>query len=383
MDLETLNIGVIGTGFIGKQHIEAIRRIPGTNVCAIADRDEEMAKKTSELLCVPRYYTDYRKLIEDDSIDVIHNCTPSFMHLPISKEAILKGKHIYCEKPLALNTAQSYELLKVAEENNVATGVNFNYRHNAVVQEMREKVATGFLGKVLELCGEYLQDWLLYDTDFDWRLDPKMGGESRAVADIGSHCFDTAQFIMGQKIVSVYAHLMTMHPTRKRCEKSDGTFSSSRGRVIEEVAVSSEDAAFIIGKFEDGTSCLFNISQVCAGKKNGFNLTVSGSLKSLAWHQERCDMLEIGNRDEPNQILYADAKYLTGFAKSYAHLPAGHAAGWHDALTNGIRAYYESIWDGSYKNSSQHYVSFEGGHQIMKLVEACLESHKTGEWVNV
>lgn len=377
-----LRIGVIGTGFIGKQHIEAIRRIPGTEVAAIADNNEAMAKSVCDELCIPTYYLDYHDLMMDSSIDVIHNCTPSFLHYPISMEAMKNKKAVYCEKPLALNTKESKSMADFAQEHCIKTGVNFNYRHNAMVQEMHERIKMGLMGKILMVHGEYLQDWLLYDTDFDWRLDPKKGGDSRAVADIGSHCFDTAQWIMGENITSIYAHLMTMHPVRKRCEKREGTFSNEKGSVIEEVKVSSEDAAFIMGTFESGTPFLFNISQVCAGKKNGLSITVSGEKNSLEWHQEKPDQLWIGHRDQGNEILYADAKYLLDPVKKYSHLPAGHPPGWHDALTNAIAAFYESIWQQDDVRQPS-YVDFQKGNFIMQLVEASLESNRTNQWITL
>ena len=381
--MKKLRVGVIGTGFIGKQHIEAIRRIPGAEVLAIADANGEMAKSVAESMCVPAYFTDYHSMLNDDAIDVVHNCTPSAMHYGINKDIILAGKGVYCEKPFTLTTDESEELVKLAAEKKVAAGVNFNYRHNAMVQEMRERLCNGSVGRPLMVSGEYLQDWLLYDTDFDWRLDPKLGGESRAVADIGSHCFDTAQFVLGCDIKRVYAKLMTMHPVRKRCEKN-GTFSAGAGRVLEQVPVHSEDAAFIMAEFENGVPALFQVTQVCAGKKNGLALTVSASQAALEWAQERPDRLWIGRRDTPNEEVYADAKYLTGNAKAYASLPNGHPVGWHDALKNAIGAFYEAIREGSFaKPGSKRYTDFARGHQVMRLVDACLESSRTGDWVEV
>ncbi len=381
--MKILKVAVIGTGFIGKQHIEAIRRIPGTEVVAVVDSNEEMAKRTSEQFFIPKYYKDCKELLADIDVDVIHNCTPSAMHYPISKEAVENGKHVYCEKPFTLTCTESEELVTLAKEYKVAAGVNFNYRQNAMVQEMNQRVENGSIGNLLTVYGEYIQDWMLYDTDYDWRLDPKLGGESRAIADIGSHCFDTIQFVCGKKIVSVYANLTTVHPVRKKMEKEDGTFSASTGKVLEEMSIHSEDFAYIMVKFEDGMQGLFHVSQVAAGKKNAFKINVCGAGSSLEWNQERPDKLWIGHRDSGNEELYVGAQYMTGEAKRYATLPNGHPVGWADAMRNGIENFYESIQKDSYLENQQNYVTFEDAHYIMKIVEACLDSNKSQSWVDV
>ncbi len=369
-----LQIGVVGTGFIGKQHIEAIRRIPNLKVAAIVEKDEAAARLVSGQLGIEKWYTDYRALLEDDTIDAVHNCTPSFLHFPVNKEAILKGKHIYCEKPLTLDALEAEQLARLAEKNDVAAGVNFNYRHNAMVQQMQQIIRHGEAGRIFMVSGQYLQDWLLYDTDYDWRMDPEMGGRSRAVADIGSHCFDTAQFVTGKRIKSVYSNLFIAHPVRKRRTKPGE---------LEEVRMSSEDGAFVMGRFEDGTPFNFIFSQVSAGKKNALSLSVSGSEKLLEWHQEKPDILNIGNRNKPNELVYAAPEYLSDGIKAYGNLPAGHSVGWHDALTNAIKAFYNSIFDGSYKAQEQNYATFETGRRIMELVDACLDSSEKNRWVEL
>lgn len=372
-----IEIGVIGTGFIGRQHIEAIRRIPHLRVAAIVDADASRAKAVSEELGVEKWYADYHDLLNDRKIDAIHNCTPTAFHFTINKEALLKGKHVYCEKPLALSAEESEELCRLAAKSGMAAGVNFNYRHNAIVQEMRQRIRNGETGRTLMLTGQYLQDWLLYDTDFDWRLDSKMGGISRAVADVGSHLFDTAQFVLEKRIASVYAQLLTVHPVRKR------RIPNGPAGEYENVRVCSEDAAFILGRFEDGTLFNFTLSQVTAGMKNGLSLTVSGSSEALEWNQQRPDLLKIGHRDTPNEVLYADPKYFTDGAKRYASLPAGHALGWHDAFTNAIQSFYQSILSGAYREGQQNYATFETGHAIMRLIDACLTSNENRQWVDL
>lgn len=380
--MKKIKVAIIGTGFIGKQHIEAVRRIPGTEIVAIVDTNANMAKKVSEAFYIEKFYTDYKEMLKDEKIDIVHNCTPSAMHYEINKDIILSKKHVYCEKPLTLTAKESEELVALAKEHNVCAAANFNYRHNAMVREMYERVQNNQIGRVLSVHGEYLQDWLLFDTDYDWRMNPKLGGESRAIADIGSHCFDTIQYVLDKKIVSVYANLTTVHPVRKRM-KSNGTFIAGEGEVLDTHEINSEDEAYIIAKFEDGTKGMFHVSQICAGKKNHFELTVSGEIASLKWNQERCDKLEIGKRECGNEDLFVGPQYLQGEAVSYATLPNGHPVGWADAFRNAINSCYTSIRNNTYTNEKQPYATFDEAWYVMKIVEACLESNKEDKWISI
>lgn len=385
--MRQLRIGVIGAGFTGQQHIEAIRRIPGTEVKALSESNSDVAAKKSEQLGINKYYLDYRDMLRDPEIDIIHNCTPNNMHFTINKDIILSGKHVYSEKPLAVSTDESCKLLELAIEHGVAHGVNFNYRQNSMVQEMRERIVSSDNCRIFMVRGHYLQDWLLYETDYDWRMDPKIGGPSRAVADIGSHWFDAAQFVTGKKIASVFAHLITMHPERIRCRKTNETFSANRSQSCdpdsERIPITSEDAAFIIIKFDDGTPGGLAISQVSAGRKNDIRLAVDCNDYSLEWEQEDPDKLWVGRRDKPNELLYSSSEMLTGNAKRYATLPSGHSVSWHDALRNGINEFYKAIRNDSFRAENQHYATFREGHQIMQIMEACLESSKKNMWVDV
>ena len=378
--MEKLKVGIIGTGFIGKQHVEAIRRIAGTEIAAISDRDEAKVKSVAEQLDIPAYYTDYTEMLKDESIQIIHNCTPNIMHYSINKDIMNAGKHVYCEKPLTVTTSEAKELVELADKTGVAASVNYNYRHNAMVCEMRERISYNMIGKPLMVYGEYLQDWLLYDTDYDWRIDTAVGGASRAIADIGSHCFDTLQYVLGKRIIAVYAQLITAYTVRKKMIK-EGTFGEAGNKLLDEVPVNSEDAAFILVKFEDNTPGLVQISQVCAGKKNGLKVIINGSKAALEWEQENPDKLHIGHRDRGNEMIFADSKYLTGFAKQVATLPNGHAVAWSDSFRNGIGAFYHAVREGSYKEKYQIFTTFEDGLYIMELIEACLESDKKKNWI--
>lgn len=378
--MKLLRVGVIGAGFIGRQHIEAVRRIPGTEVVAIVDNNEENARATAEQMAVPTAYTDYRRMLEQEKPDIVHNCTPNGLHFSINRDIIQSGIHVFSEKPLTLTVAEAHTLCKLVKQHDVAAAVNFNYRNNVMVHEMRRRVQDGEIGRVLECHGNYLQDWLLYKTDYDWRMDPVIGGESRAVADIGSHIFDVAQYVTGKQITEVYAKLFTVYPKRIRTSDKQETFTLGEG---EEIPIHSEDAAYIMARFDDGTYGNFNVSQVCAGKKNGLEVTVSGSEAALEWHQERADHLWVGHRDKGNEDIFAAPQYVGEYARKYATLPNGHPVGWTDALRNGIAAFYDSIRGDNFNQNNQMYATFKDGCKIMEIVEACLESNRREAWVHV
>lgn len=376
--MKTLRVAVIGAGFIGKQHVEAIRRIPGTIVIALADINEKAGEDTAKRLKIPAFYRDYKEMIEKEKPDVVHNCTPSSLHYGVNKAVISKRIPVYCEKPLTLRAEEAKELTELAEKMQVVTGVNFNYRNNVMVHEMKELIRQGRIGDPIMIYAEYLQDWLLYETDYNWRMDPAVGGESRAVADIGSHCLDLAQYVLGKEIRAVYARLIRVYPFREKAVNTAETFRKAADTEYERISVQNEDAAYIMAEFEDGMQGLFYVTQVCAGAKNALKICVSGKKASLTWEQERPDHLLIGNRDKGNEDCYAGAPYLTDYGKAYMQLPEGHPAAWTDALTNGIDDFYRKICRADYQRVS---ADFKTGCKIMKIVEACLKSSREERWV--
>lgn len=380
--MKKIRAAVMGLGFIGLQHVEAIRRIPGTEVVAVIGRNRERIAGLAEKLDVPHYYTSLEEMLEEIEVDVIHNCTPTAAHYEINKKALENGIHVYSEKPLTMDAASAAELTELARKKHLATGTNFMFRNSAMVQEMQERVANGSIGRVLTVQGEYLQDWMLFDTDYDWRLEPSVGGASRAVADIGSHCMDAVQYICGSRISSLYCRMIIAHPVRKKVEKSS-TFSVDKGKVVGEINVVNEDAAFIMAELENGTQVIFHISQILAGKKNGLRVIIGGSKASLTWEQEQPDRLHIGNRDQGNEEIYVGEQYMTGHARRYATLPNGHPVAWSDTMKNGVENFYRTIREGSCGEERKEYATFADASYIMKLIEACLESDKTGKWVAI
>ena len=380
--MKRLQVGVIGIGFIGRQQLEAIQRIAYVDVVAIADRNVEAAKELADQYGIPACYRTGEELIADPNVEVVHNCTPNALHYELNKLAILSGKHIYSEKPLAIRGEHAAELVTLAREHDVANGVNFNYRQNIALLEMRERVRSGDTGRVFHVYGQYLQDWLASENNYDWRVDPEMGGPSRALADIGSHCFDSAQFVMGQRIKRVYARLIRAYETRI---KSDAQESFALGNSVgERVQVQNEDAGFVLAEFEDGTSGSFFISQVCNGKKNDQRIQISAQNYGMEWCQEDSDEIQIGNQYRGNEVVLTGTNgMISDYARGRASLPSGHSEGWAYPHKYAISSFYDSIRDGSYRQNNLVYTKFFDAGQIMKIVDACLLSHKEDRWVDI
>ncbi|KAA6333236.1 Glucose-6-phosphate 3-dehydrogenase [termite gut metagenome] len=370
--MESLRIGLIGLGLIGKQHAESIGRIPGIELVAITEFSKDVLEAQKKYLRV-NGYSDYKEMIDKERLDVIHNCTPNVMHYEINKYALEKGIHVYSEKPLAVTSEQGEELSRLAAGKGLANGVNFNYRSNAMVQDMKARIQKNDAGKCFLVHGHYLQDWLLYDTDFNWRVSSQEGGFSRALADIGSHWFDTAQVVLNDKVMTVCAKNFIAHPTRKR----------KVGKEITEYPVNTEDGGVILFETEGGVQGSVVISEVSGGYKNQLQISVDCEKYSMRWDQQQSDRLIIGSRENGETQLFAAPDAVDGSVSRYATLPSGHPMGWADAFTNGIREFYNSLFQKSYKSKSLSYSDFDNGTYIMKIVEACLKSNKSQKWEKV
>ncbi|PLT34479.1 Gfo/Idh/MocA family protein [Bacillus sp. V5-8f] len=383
--METIKVGIIGTGFIGPTHIEAIRRLGFVEVVGIAGSSRESAEKAASELNIPKAYGDYRELLNDCEINVIHNCTPNHLHFTINKEAILAGKHVLSEKPLAMDSKESAELVELAKKHNVVHAVNFNYRQHASIRNLRALVQNGEFGRVNLVHGSYLQDWLMYETDFNWRLDPKQGGNTRAIADIGSHWCDTVQFVTGKKIIEVFADFSTVLPVRKKPKTTVATFSQGNEQVeYEDVSIETEDYASVLVRFNDGTKGVFTVSQVSAGRKNRLSFELDGSKSSAFWNQEEPEKLWMGHRDKPNEVLLADPALFTPEARGSIHHPGGHNEGWPDALKNMMLNFYSFIREGKDPLKDQpDFATFEDGHVSMCINDAIFESNAHQKWVKV
>lgn len=383
--MKELKVGIIGTGFIGQCHADAIARIPGAKITALSDVSADAGKRICREKNIEHFYEDYRQMLACEELDVIHNCTPNHLHYRISREILLNKIPIYCEKPLANHSNDTLELCRLAKYYCIPTAVNFNYRHNANVREMHERFRADSsrgafgMGKPYLVRGCYLQDWMMYDTDFNWRCVPELGGPSRSIADIGSHWFDTVQYVTGRKIVRVFANLQTVIPTRKRLLTEQEKAEHPSGCTYEEIAIDSEDSALILVELEGGLKGQLTLSQVAGGHKNHLEISVDGEHYSMTWNQENPDKLLIGDRKSGMVLRHAGPEMLHEGALEYAALPSGHPLGWNDALYNGIYAFYRHLRG----EAHAPFASFEDADYIVRIVEACMQSHRTGQWTDV
>lgn len=383
--MKEIKVGIIGTGFMGPVHIEALRRLGFVKIVALAEANKELAKEKAAKFNISKYYGDYREVLADKDIEVVHNCTPNFLHYQINKEAIQAGKHIVSEKPLSMTTEESEELLKLARKNRIYHAVDFNYRQYPIVQEIRNRIKQKDMGEDIYLIrGHYIQDWLLYDTDYNWRVEKKKGGSSRAVADIGSHWCDLVQYLSGQKIVEVYAHLKIILPVRKKPKGDVETFKNKEEENIDykEIKVDTEDYATVLLKFTNGAVGSFTVSQVSAGHKNDLFIEIDGTKKSYSWSQEEANELVIGYRDKPNEVLVKDPALLCRDASDYTYYPGGHIEGWSESIKNTFNSFYKCLLEkGDPKNYT--FATFADGHYENRLVEVILESAEKKRWLKI
>ena len=380
--MRKLRAAVIGTGFMGRVHTEAIRRLGNVEVVAVAGETEQLARSFGEQMGIERTTADYRSLLADAALDAVHVCTPNATHFPISKAAMLAGKHVLCEKPLSISSQEARELVDVAKEKGVANCLNHNLRYYPVVQQARRMVEAGELGDVLIAQGTYSQDWLLYDTDFNWRIESKDNGPLRAMGDIGSHWMDMVQHITGLPITAVCADLQTFHKTRKKPKVAIETFAgkSRRPEDYEEVPIETEDYGGVLLRLGDRARGAFTVSQVSAGCKNRFQFEIYGTRASLIWNQERPDELWVWRRESLSQVLVKDPSLMLPQAAAYADLPGGHSEGYDDAHKQTFRRFYRRVADPS---APVDYPTFADGLRMMVILEKCLESSKKGAWVPV
>lgn len=373
-----LRAAVIGAGFVGPHHVDAIRRCGLGEVVAISGSSLEKARRRAVQLGVPEA-RDVAALFADDEIDVVHICTPNASHAELAAAALEAGKHVMLEKPLALNAADADGLVRLAERHGRHAGVTFTYRGYPMIRAARELVAAGRLGPLRMAHGAYLQDWLLEATDYNWRVDPATGGPSRAVADIGSHWFDTVEFVSGLRVREVLAELRTFLPTRVRPAEQGDTFGRGRG-TGEEVRIESEDAAALLLRFDGGVTGTLVLSQVAAGHANDFAFELSGVSASLAWRQEDPEWLRIGERGRGQTAIRRTPLDPPG--RGVPPLPTGHPEGWGDALRDLMRGFYGTI-AGEADAAAPGYPTFADGARAARFVEAVLESARTERWAAI
>jgi predicted dehydrogenase len=380
---QTIGVAVAGTGFIGPAHVEGLRR-NGIRVLGLLGSTGEKAEQKSAELSIPRAYDSLEAMLADPEVDVVHLATPNHLHHPHAKAALLAGKHVVCEKPLAMTSAESAELVQLAAQKKLVNAVNFNIRMYPLVHQARSMVQNGEIGDLFILQGSYLQDWLLFPTDWNWRLEPNLGGTLRAVGDIGSHWLDLLTFITGLRVEEVYADFKTFHPIRKKPARPLETFT---GKILTpedyvDQPISTEDYSTILLHFENGVRGVLTVSQISSGRKNRLFYEINGSKSSLAWDSERPNELWIGHRTQPNQTLLKDPSLLSAEARAVTSYPGGHNEGFPDTFKQLYAKIYKYILDGDYSKSPD-FPTFEDGHYEMQLCEAIERSAHERAWVKV
>ena len=380
--MRKIKTAVFGTGFMGRVHTEGIRRLGNVEVAGIAASSDEKAKKFGAEVGVERTTADYHTLLQDPEIEAVHVCTPNALHFPMAKAAMEAGKHVLCEKPLAISVAEALELVDLAKKKNLANCTFHNLRYYPQVQNIRRMREAGELGEIYAVQGSYSQDWLLYDTDWNWRIDTSANGKSRAFADIGTHWCDMIEHVTGLRISSVCADLQTIHKTRKKPKGSVETFAGKtlKPEDYQEVRIDTEDFAAVLLRLGDRARGAFTVSQISAGRKNRLLIEVYGSKGSVTWDQEKPDELWIGQRNTPNQVIVKDPSLLHEKARSYADLPGGHSEGYDDTFKQVFRRFYRTVAD---RAAPVEYPQFADGLRQLQILDKVLESSKSHAWAEL
>ncbi len=372
---------VIGTGFIGTVHVEALRRI-GVQVRGVLGSSPERGQARVDALGVPKAYDSLEALLADDTVDVVHVTSPNDLHVSQSREILASGKHVVCEKPLAMTAEESAELVRLAAASGLVNATNFNIRYYPLNQHAAELIAGGGLGDVRLVTGRYFQDWLLLESDWNWRLQPDRGGALRAVGDIGSHWLDLMTFVTGQHVSEVMADLSTFIPTRREPTGPVETFSTDRAADAVEREIATEDTASILLRFDGGARGAVSISQISPGRKNSLVYEIDGSEGAWGWDSEQPDQAWAGHRDRPNEILIRNPALMGKAGQAASALPGGHVEGFFDTHCAHFRAVYADVVAGA-PSAKPTYATFADGHDEMLVGEAIARSAREGRWVAV
>ena len=381
MSVHEIGVAVVGAGFIGPVHVEALRRL-GIPIRGILGCDRQESERARSDLGLPRAYESYEELLLDSSVTSVHLAVPNVLHYQMAKEALRAHRHVLCEKPLAMNSEESSELVELARSEKLAAGVCYNVRFYPLNLQARSMVVRGEVGSIHAVNGSYVQDWLLYDTDYNWRVLADQGGELRAVADIGTHWMDLITSITRLRIEAVFADLSTVHPIRNRPLGEVETFTGKRGDKTEAlpVEIQTEDCGSVLFRFRGGAKGSLHVSQVTAGRKNCIRYEIAGSNRSISWNSEAPNELWIGCRDQANRTLIRDPALIDKAPRRFSNYPGGHNEGFPDTFKQCFRAFYDYIDAGDF-SASPYYPTFAAGHREIVLCEAILKSHRTERWV--
>jgi len=381
--MEKIKVGVIGTGFIGPAHIEALRRLGTIDVVGLAECSEDVARVKAQALGIERYYGDYKELLKQEEIQSVHICSPNYLHYEMAKATLEAGKHVICEKPLAISVGEAKALVELAEKKGLVNVVNFNIRYYPLMRQLRLMMGKGDIGEVLAVQGSYLQDWLFHATDYNWRLEPEQSGQSRAIADIGSHWMDLIEYVTGLKIREVCADFATFHKIRKKPLKPVETYA---GKVLQpedyqDVPINTEDYATVLFRFENDGRGVMTVNQVAAGRKNRLYFEIDGSKQAVAWESEAPNQIWIGKRDGNNEIKMRDPSLVYPECMNLIDYPGGHNEGFPDTFKQLFKEVYARIAGATSGPAS--YPTFRDGLRELILCEKIMQSHQKKAWVNV
>jgi predicted dehydrogenase len=379
-DFSQIRAAVIGTGFIGTVHTQALRRL-GVEVTGVLGSSPERAKERAAEIGVRRTYSTLDELLKDEAVDVVHVTSPNHAHYAQVKAILEAGKHVVCEKPLAMTSAESAEMVEIARASGKVAAVSYNIRFYPLNQQAHGMIEAGELGDIRFVTGHYHQDWLAKPTDWNWRLESEIGGALRSVGDIGTHWVDLTSFVTGLKPSAVMAELTTFVHERQKPTGPVETFASGGG-TTEPVAINTDDAAMIMIRYEGGARGVMSTSQINVGRKNSLQWDVAGAKASVAWDSERPDHLFIGHRDAPNQTLMRDFTLMNPNGTAAASLPPGHVEGFADSFFAFFRAVYTDVATGGRRPGST-WASFEDGHDEMRFCDAVLCSAREERWISL
>lgn len=375
MNHTKLNAVIIGTGMIAQVHFRSIKNAGG-NVVGVVDTDFDRARVISQAWNVTAY-KNAEIAFADKDVDVIHICTPNAFHYQLAKQALLAGKHVVCEKPLAINPHDAEELVRLAKESGKVAAVPFVYRYHPMVREAKALIENGSIGQLELIHGSYLQDWLLGKNDNNWRVDSKLGGQSRAFADIGSHWCDLIEWVTGQRFVELTSNLHTVQKTR--AAGSVETFTDKHlSDDAPRTTVTTEDIATVLLRTDAGVPVCMTVSQVSAGRKNRLWFEIDGTEKSVEFDQELPEQLWVNSRDA-KCLQVKDPTRGSSEQKRLAVLPAGHVQGYAHCFDAFVNDCYATISG----ESRIGLPTFDDGYRASKIIDAVLNSARNKQWVDI
>lgn len=371
----TIRFGVIGAGYMGKAHTIAIQTAGTVFALAarpvaemIATSSEDSAERAAAALGFRRHTGDWRRLVADAEVDAVVICTPTYQHREMALAAIAHGKHVLCEKPLAMDSAEAAELVEAAERAGVINHVGFNYARSPAAQLARELIAEGALGDVYHFRGTHAEDFLADPTlPMSWRLEARYGSEAGALSDLGSHIVNLAHYLCGP-LSEVMAQRRTVH-TRRPLPDREG-----------DAAVENDDQVDMLVRFAAGPEGTLHASRVATGRKMGLTFEVTGTDGALVFDQERLGELHYYRCDDGERTGGFRRILVSPAHPDYGHFcpGAGHGVGYNDMMTIEIRDLVAGIL-----GEGTAWPTFRDAAHTVAVVDAALAASRTDRWQTV